>query len=64
MLTQLTNLNLANNMIRMIEGLDKLENLKVLNLAKNQIKTIPPSMKHLVSLQELRLNDNIIDNVC
>ena len=45
-----------------IEGLEKLNQLKVLLLAYNEIKEIK-GLKHLTNLQELSLNDNQITEI-
>lgn len=36
-MTQISNLNLSDNLIEKVEGLDKLERLQILQLKRNQI---------------------------
>lgn len=52
-------LDLHGNQIQVVSGLSKLKDLKVLNLAGNQLKSIGSSdFQGLVALQELNLRRN------
>ncbi|KAM4591599.1 leucine-rich repeat-containing protein 18 [Odontesthes bonariensis] len=61
-LVGLTHLNLANNCLTsagLPSSLGYLINLTSLNLGLNQLDALPPTFKHLDSLQELGLFDNL-----
>ncbi|XP_072247158.1 leucine-rich repeat-containing protein 18 [Leuresthes tenuis] len=61
-LVGLTHLNLSNNCLTFAglpSSLGHLINLTSLNLGLNQLDALPPSFKHLDSLQELGLFDNL-----
>lgn len=63
-LVELRELNLSNNLIKIIEGLDSLVVLEVLDLSCNRITCIPRAvMKKLRSLKELKLSDNQVTSV-
>lgn len=68
MFSQMTELNLsnANGLIKNVKGLNvlNLENIKVLNLSRNQISSIDPDdIKNLRSLEELILYDNNLSSL-
>jgi hypothetical protein len=50
-------LNLGNNLIKKIEGLEKLVNLKILHLFENLLEKIE-NLEHFIKLTELNLNKN------
>jgi Leucine-rich repeat (LRR) protein len=63
-LTELRELNLSRNCIKVIECLDNMAKLEVLNLSGNQITSIPrPTMKKIRNLKVLKLSHNKLESV-
>ncbi|OJJ22385.1 hypothetical protein BKI52_06800 [marine bacterium AO1-C] len=63
-LTKLRELHLGNNQIKDLTPLLKLENLEVLDVSINKVKSFPISLvKHSLNLRELYLEGNPIENL-
>lgn len=63
--TNLEKLNLSYNQINMqsIKSLYPLQRLKVLDLASNNLETVPLDMKQFESLEELNLSSNLMNSL-
>lgn len=63
-LTELHELNLSHNCIKVIECVEGMRKLEVLNLSGNQITSIPrQTMKKLRGLKVLNLSNNKLESV-
>ena len=62
-LAEITYLYLPINQLRSVAGLEKLPNLRKLNLNANQLTKIPAGLDKLTNLTELRLSKNQLTNV-
>ncbi|XP_004448549.1 leucine-rich repeat-containing protein 23 [Dasypus novemcinctus] len=62
-LPKLKNLYLAQNLLKKVEGLEKLSNLTTLHLRDNQIETLSGFSKEMKSLQYLNLRGNMVSDL-
>ncbi|XP_006862817.1 PREDICTED: leucine-rich repeat-containing protein 23 [Chrysochloris asiatica] len=62
-LPKLKNLFLAQNMLKKVEGLEKLSNLTTLHLRDNQIETLNGFSEEMKSLQYLNLRGNMVTDL-
>ncbi len=59
---KIKNLDLSNNLIQNLSGIEKFSNVRILNLDNNLIKNVRP-LKNLTELERLSLKNNNISNI-
>jgi len=56
--TEITSLNLSNNQLTSLDGIEKLTNLETLNVENNRLESLPMSISQLIKLKNADFSNN------